>query len=349
MKNKINIRNLVIIIAMFLFFVLLGFCTSGPAIGGTAITPDGKEVYEYLTPYDYYFQDLEKEIWNNIWIYTNRYYLSDYVATITDVIVYEEKITVKLNYMVGVPLGDSVTVDRKALTIRQKDDQFIATGGEGLIEFDGKTYTPYRGFPPLRVEKSEFQSIMDKLTPEEQKYLTTYYESDLPEEIEWFRFETLIQNQLKKDKRYEDEEFLLDNYSRNGNWYEIKNNVTEEDKEKLLDILSSIENRYCSLDDVYFDYRNYYISKYDLPSGNKEILFYKWEGYSRGQISTLQDIFYAADYMQGIEFEIYFSNTGRETGQEFDINYPFDLVFNCPYCFHFTDVWVNPPAEESAN
>jgi hypothetical protein len=347
MRNKIIVRNLLIIIAIFTLFLLLGFCTSGPAIGGTAITEDGREVYEYLTPYDYYFQDLDKEIWNNIWFYTDKYYLADVVSAITDIIEDEEKITVKFQFFTGVPLGNSVTLDKKAVSIRQNDDLFMATGGEGLIDFEGMTYTPYKGFPPLRVEKDKFKEILDKLNSEDQKYLTTYYETGLPEEVEWFRFESLFQNQLIKEDRKEDEELLNQSYTRNGNWYKLNNDVTKQNKDKLLDIISSVENRYCYIEGINFDYKNYYISKFDLPQGNRDILFYQWEGYSRSQIRTLQDIFYSIGYDMGLQFEIYFSKTGKKTGQEFDINYPFDLVYNCPYCFNFNDVWVNPPAEES--
>ncbi len=239
--------------------------------------------------------------------------------------------------------------------------KFACIGGEGLRDYDGRTYTAAKGFPFFRIEKETFQELLEKATPEEQETLLLMYETGLPRKVEWFRFQRQFEEELEADGKFEDLDFLRSMYYRDPDdraSYYLRKIRTEEERDRLLDILASCENTWSVLapslkewdqEDYQkpnaFNYRDYYISKFDLISSP---VYDAWGyyGIDRDDNKKIQEILFKYELYDPKEFTLYFSKTSKEGDLEFNIEHPFDIRHHCVECFNYKNVWLREIPEE---
>lgn len=401
------LKNKIIFIAIFLIGMMsmLTFCSSEqmdwPIMTMNVGQEDeigGKTVYDFQWPYyDYLFAekdiDENKEIWNDLYVYTSYAYNYDNVYAIKSIKKNEAegRIEITIQVISNDSLGTYIQVDKKALFIEQEilnieeeggegeedvvsDDlvnedgqeeesapRFACIGGEGLIDFNGRAYTGAKGYPPFRIEKEKFLELLEKANPTEKNLLLHMYETGLPRKVEWFRFRRQFLEELESEKRFDDLEFLKSMYFQvkgEPTSFYLKKVRTEEERERLLDILASCENTWSVLapslkewsqEDYQkpnsFNYRDYYISKFDLISNP----FYDSIGYygiSRDDNKKIQNFLFEHDMFKPKEFTLYFSNKSKEGDAIFNIDHPFDIRNNCVECFNYKDVWLKEKESE---
>lgn len=227
---------------------------------------------------------------------------------------------------------------------------FRCRNGDGdLTGFDKNDYTYYSGLIPLYVDKQTFETHIiasDKLSKNDKAILNDAYEFGSPPDIiTKHRFEREMMEQLSE----EDKAFLSKSYSKNdkqANHYKLNRDT---DKELLLNLFSEIIINYSFRDYIeeyqYYDYRNYYILKYDDVNYNNGNDDYD-KGLDEQYYLRLLDIFYMVGYVPSLDWSLYFDTfTIRpETGEEiaFDLSEPFSLIEDCSAgCYEFADIMLN--------
>ena len=333
-------------------FILMNFsCSSGIARSD-------------VTQYNRYFsEDSAMSLSNNIWVENivdndESDYYQKLIIGITSVKIGEvrdkERIILDMKLIATGIRGGLYSQDKDSIAIIQGDTlstgyapTFRCRGGVGdLRRFDANDFTHYSGLVPLCIDRNTFNRRIlasDRLSKEDRWILTDVYEfGNPPARITKTRFETEILEQLTgKDK-----ELFLKAYVKTDeqdNWYTLNKSFNEDN---LLDLFSNVIINYEWRDHIeeksYYDYRKYYILKYDVVDykNDKERI-----GLSEGYYNRLLDIFYKVDYIPSLDWTLYFDTftVNPETGEHihFDLSKPFSLVEDCDTgCYKFRNVMV---------
>jgi hypothetical protein len=354
-------RNILLISLLVILLSVFAFCTGGTDAG------DGGEdgpITDHETKFDKYFEE-NIEIWNNVWVHSSlqedpnsiEYSL---VIGVTDVeyteIEGEERLAVSYKLITDLLPGSGWGQDRKTITIRQgeafpsgREPQFRCRGGNerneetnnGLIDYTGAAYTSYKGLAPSIIEKEVFENeILAKVSDEDKDYLLgMYHHGSPPEQLEAFRFEGYILNNVRgEDKTLIEEAYKKER--KTARWYDLQEGV---DAEKVLDILATVQALY--VEETY-DYRKYYIRKWDLVEQpeNEQVQFL-FLGMSKEDWQRCVDLFYEIGYVPSLRWTLYFETVAedRQSGETrmFDPYEPFRLKENCTTgCYDFKNIWI---------
>ncbi len=373
-------KNIIIIVLLFTA-IIFAYCTGGnqDVYYDDEYANDGV-VRNKRTPFDRYFDHVN--IWNNVF-YEERTAVPQYNSAIGIVnveirkltqkeldklekydlrlkpreqeYIKDEVIVVEYENIVDFPLGQGWGQDKKTVSIRQNDAKFKCLGGDGLKDFHSETYTAYRGLTPVTIPKAKFDEILSQLTKEDKEFVISLYDTGLPGKIEAYRFMSLILPYIID----EDKKSLLEDSYENDNegYFKLKEDVSDKDKDKLLNIISDTGINYWPSQKYYYDYKNSYVLKYDFWGDNLMVGFNKIHTLKPSDHIRLKDLFYEIGYTPSLKWKEYFPTVGMKrnkktrevTEVDFDITKPFNLKEICSTgCMFFKDVWVNPPEDAEA-